>query len=525
MATTGINTQPAQRSQRAIRFGAPTARSAPVARATNEKVASREPVESEAARQAPGNQAEDVSLTQLFMSLAGPDQAAGATQAPARPADAGVNQGATDLKGPDSSSRFLDAELAADFEGLAEMSPGPGDDANNANGKQAARPVATTPVVAAPVKPAPAVKMSRAERFAPRGEPDANPAGVDAASPASSAVASERDIAFTQIQVASLQSIRAHGAQTVADAKKSMAAAKVLTPLVASISFNPGFGGSQADRTQALTGLLKEVHVTAEQTANKISEVCGRDVPQWMVTGLMQALSEAVATQWQRTGKLESNLLGESMKIVFGDASNLAHLIENASQAAYHEVKTIDHARDRVTVSTVSAAWRVYDWVTHQQLAVDPRGDSPSVFFTYGLEPMELVNKILTRCVDEARAFLLDVGDPDLRVAHLQASIGRMTALVGAEYVTQTRNVMTWIANAPTPQGQEERAAMAQAQLETRILPHVFEWARQNFIRIEEGALSAMEVFDEQKNSPKITPNRGTDGAHSRGGDDAQHGQ
>jgi hypothetical protein len=513
MATTGINTQPQQqRSQRAIRFGAPMVRSAPVARGASEKTEPREPIGSDAGQPVSTIQATeppDQSLTEMFMSLADSGRAA----------DGADNR--AQLAAPSGDLSALDGDVALDFDELSAALPGPSAGVSTAIEERSARPLDAT-TKAAPIAPGPPVKMTRAERFAARGESDSRPVIADVSSRTDASV---RDVAFTQSQVASLDNIRAHGAKTVTDAKKGMAAAKVLTPLVASISFNPGFNGSQADRTRALTELLKEVHVTAEQTANKISEVCSRDVPQWMVTSLMQALSEVVATQWQRAGKLESGLLAESMKIVFGDAQNLAHLIENASQAAYHEVKSIDHARDRVTVSTVSAAWRIYDWVTHQQLAVDPKGDSPSVFFTYGLEPMELVNKVLTKCVDEARAFLLDVGDPDLRVAHLQASIGRMTALVGAEYVTQTRNVMTWIANAPTPQAQEERAGMAQAQLETRILPHVFEWARQNFIRIEEGALGAMEVFDEQKKSPQVANSRVDSGSHSRGGDDAQHGQ
>lgn len=367
--------------------------------------------------------------------------------------------------------------------------------------------------------------LTRAQRFSAAASENSRSedASVQQQSRSSSGNSQREGAAeFAQQQVKTLDGIRAQGVRGVNETKRSMAAAKVLTPLVASISFNPGFDGSQAERTQTLTALLKEVHTTAQQTALKISEAFGRDVPQWMVTQLMQALSEAVASQWQRSGTLQSSVLSDAMKVIFRDPENLSELIENASQAAYQEVKSFDVARDRVTTSTVSAAWRIYDWVTHPQLAVDPRGISPSVFFTYGMEPMDLVNKILTRCVDEARAFLLEIGDPDLRVAHLQASIARMSALVGAEYVTQTRHVMSWIAEEATPELQDERRALAQSQLETRILPHVFEWARQNFIRIEDGALSAMEVFHDQKAENQAVASGATGPAARNGGNDQQ---
>lgn len=356
-------------------------------------------------------------------------------------------------------------------------------------------------------------RLSRARRFA---------ASDIQSQPTESPMAIAENSRQVDSKVKSLELLRSQPARTVSETKRSMAAAKVLTPLVAAISFNPGSDGTSEQRTQGLTSMLKEVHGTARSTAEQVSEICGRDVPQWMVTQLMQSLAEVVAAQWQRSGTLESNVLSNAMRIVFSNPNEFAGLIDNASHAAYQEVTTLDQAKDRVTVSTVAAAWKVYDWVTHPQLAVEGSGASPSVFFTYGIEPMSLVNKILTRCVDEARGFLLNVADPDLRVSHLQASIGRMTALVGAEYVTQTRHIMTWIDQSESTGLREERQSLAQAQLETHVLPHVFEWARLNFIRIEEGAISAVEVLNGEKNETHTGAFSGASDAVTRDHGDVQ---
>ncbi len=495
MATSNV-TPPVARTQRSIRFGRPT--TAPSAAPAETPPA--------AVNQPSVGGAAELDIMAAYASLSSLSEGP-ATQGAASAADPASFDGINDSG---KANESLPGNINSGFRTREDH-------------ERVKAASATVPSNHLPAKP----PLTRAQRFASAAPENPRSEGAPAQQTSDSSPGhgpSEGAAEFARQQLKTLDSIRTQGVRGVNEVKRSMAAAKVLTPLVASISFNPGFDGSQAERTQTLTTLLKEVHSTAEQTAMKISEAFGRDVPQWMVTQLMQALSEAVASQWQRSGTLQSSVLADAMKVIFSDTENLSGLIENTSLAAYQEVKSFDVARDRVTTSTVSAAWRIYDWVTHPQLAVDPSGISPSVFFTYGMEPMDLVNKILTRCVDEARAFLLEVGDPDLRVSHLQASIARMSALVGAEYVTQTRHVMTWISEGATPEVQDERRALAQAQLETRILPHVFEWARQNFVRIEDGALSAMEVFHDQKTENQ-TIATGAAGPAARGSGDGQPGQ
>ena len=139
------------------------------------------------------------------------------------------------------------------------------------------------------------------------------------------------------------------------------------------------------------------------------------------------------------------------------------------------------------------------DWVTHEQLQVN--GGIPSRYYSYDLEPADVVARMLKLAVSFCRSLPLNVDHADMRVAHIQASIRRMAGLMGAEYVAHTRVVMNWIDDSSI--SDEEFAARKYAaaqQFETRILPHVFEWARRSFLRVEQGAFSAIEdLNDKQK--------------------------
>ena len=106
---------------------------------------------------------------------------------------------------------------------------------------------------------------------------------------------------------------------------------------------------------------------------------------------------------------------------------------------------------------------------------------------------------MLVRCVDECRALVIQTDSADLRTSHMQSSINRMSQLVGAEYVAQTRQVMNWIGEEGISATEfTSRLNSAAAELDSRILPHIFEWARVNFLRIEQGAFNAIERLDEK---------------------------
>ncbi len=286
----------------------------------------------------------------------------------------------------------------------------------------------------------------------------------------------------------------------VVNARKSMSAAKVLAPLVAAVSFRPGSAANSKGRSAALAELLVGVHQNATQTAEGISQALREDVPSWMVTQLMQSYAGIMARRWERVGCVDPNALGQAMAELLGsDSGQIAALIQGASEDAYVEVTGPDVARYRIAVSVTNAAWSLFDWVTHERLSVTPGGDMPSEFFTYGLEVSEIVNRLLVRCVDECRALVIQNDSADLRTAHMQSSIHRMSQLVGAEYVTQTRQIMDWIGEEGlSDQEFSARLTSAAAELDSRILPHIFEWARVNFLRIEQGAFKAIEQLGER---------------------------
>jgi hypothetical protein len=296
-------------------------------------------------------------------------------------------------------------------------------------------------------------------------------------------------------------------------ARRGMAAAKVLTPLVAAVSFAPGNQSPSASKAKALTEMLVGVHRCARDTAETISTQTGQDVPSWLVTQLMQGLSTAIATRWQRNEGADIEALAENMRQVFaGDSKELIELISGASEDAYQEVNHPDIARYRISVSTANAAWVIHDWVTHERLSLDDKGDMPSRFFTYGLETHEIVSLMLTKTVDLCRGLVAQVESADMRTSHMQSSIARMANLIGSEYVTRTRSVMNWIAH-PDISDEEyaARHAAAARDLEIRILPDIYEMARTNFVRIEQGAFRAIEDLYEKSK----TSDSGGDG-HSR---------
>jgi len=289
-------------------------------------------------------------------------------------------------------------------------------------------------------------------------------------------------------------------------ARQSMAAAKVITPLVAAVSFAPGSASPGEPKSKALTDMLVGMHRCAVSTAETISEHMGQDVPSWMVTQLMQAMAQAIARRWEAGEGADMDAMASNMRSLFGGSGpQIDALIRGASEDAYVEVDHPDVARFRISVSTANAAWALFDWVTHPRLSLDDKGDMPSRFFTFGLGASELVNKMLVRAVNECRGLVAQVESADLRTSHMQSSIARMANLIGAEYVTRTRHVMNWIADPQiTNEEYQYRLDSAIKELDTRLLPEVYEYARVNFLRIEQSAFRTIEDLNEKTNSQLV---------------------
>jgi hypothetical protein len=290
-------------------------------------------------------------------------------------------------------------------------------------------------------------------------------------------------------------------------ARQSMAAAKVLTPLIAAVSFAPGRASTSKSKSEALREMLVGMHRSAVATAESISEHMGRDVPSWMVTQLMQSMAQAIARRWEHGHGADMDSLASNMRSLFGSSGpEIDALIQGASEDAYIPVNHPDVARFRISVSTANAAWVLFDWVNHPRLSLDNKGDMPTRFFTFHRKSSDLVNMMLLRCVNECRGLVAQVESADLRTAHMQSSILRMANLMGAEYVTRTRHLMDWIAD-PTITDEEYqiRFKAAVSQLETHMLPEIYEYARVTFLRIERGAFQTIEDLNEKTNS-KLVP-------------------
>lgn len=285
--------------------------------------------------------------------------------------------------------------------------------------------------------------------------------------------------------------------------KKAMAGAKVLTPLVAAVAFAPGSASPAADRRAALTATLVATQTIAENVAGAYEGVTGKVVPQWIKTQLMAAVAEQIA---KRIEKQRSPLTEDQIQAFSDDlslisreqAGLLKEVVESACNDAYRPCKSKDDARSRLSVTMASCAWRMFDWVCHERLSIDPKGEHPSRFFSYGLDADRIVQDLLRSAVDQASAFIVNPEDPDLRVAHLQNSINRFTNLIGAEYVTRTRAIMNWIGeDGLTAQDAQARSRQACERFAIDTLPRILEHARSTFAYIENGAAQVADGFYE----------------------------
>jgi hypothetical protein len=295
--------------------------------------------------------------------------------------------------------------------------------------------------------------------------------------------------------------------------KKAMAGAKVLTPLVAAMSFAPGSERPGGERSAALTTTLVQTLRAAEGISAEYERVAGKPVPQWIRTQLMTAIAEQIAKriEKQRAPLSEGQMASfiEGLELISREhAGVLAQVVENACNDAYQPCVTKNDARDRLSVTLASCAWKMYDWVTHDCLSMDKRGEHPSRFFSYGLEVDNIVQELLRAAVDQASAFVVNPNDPDLRIAHLQNSINRFTNLIGSEYVTRTRAIMNRIGeNGLSPREVNERSRQACDRFGTETLPRILEYARSVFVYIENGAAQVADGFyDQLLNEPINAP-------------------
>lgn len=300
----------------------------------------------------------------------------------------------------------------------------------------------------------------------------------------------------------------------VKQAKVNMAAAKALTPLVAAISFNPGSRSEPAVKSKALAELVCKVQESTTDVALVMGPYFANN--DWARGQLMITLAGVAAQQWEKYGSVNLDQIGSCMGGAFKDPSiELQSALESFDKGdAYKTADTPDIAKARLSVTICSAAWEINDWVTHERLRLKgsstekfSNGESfpaPSRVFSYNLQTSEIVETLLSRIIDESRAFEIQVQDADMRLSHLQGTVRRMSQLAGAEYVTQTAAIFQWINDATNEEEQARRQQMAQDQFHTHLVPRVMEWTRANFASVEHGAQRIlMEMSQEKYNEDK----------------------
>lgn len=292
-------------------------------------------------------------------------------------------------------------------------------------------------------------------------------------------------------------------------AKINMSAVKALTPLVAAISFKPGSRSEPTLKSKALSDLICK----AQTVTTDIAMVMGPNFANsdWARGQIMQVVSDIAAKQWERYGEVNMDDIGRCMSAALREpTAELSSALESFDGAdQYREANNEQIAKARLSVTLCTAAWELHDWVTNEKLQLrSDTGDAvhlPSRVFSYGLHTSEIVDALLSRVVDEARGFELQILSADIRLAHLQGTIRRLSQIAGAEYVTQTIAVHQWIENSLSEQERHERQEMANKQIHTHVIPRVIEWARTNYAAVESKAQKIINGLSQEKTNEEPT--------------------
>ena len=286
-------------------------------------------------------------------------------------------------------------------------------------------------------------------------------------------------------------------------ARVSMSAVKALTPLVAAISFKPGSNVELAAKSSALAELVRKVQLATTDVTMAMGPYFANS--DWARGRVMVTMAEVAAKQWEKHGRVDIQDIGGCMSGAFRNPSpellSALQSFENSDQ--YVEANNEQIAKARLATTVCAAAWEIHDWVTHEKLQVQDMPSSisgqtltaPSRVFSYDLQVGEVVEVLLSRVIDEARGFELQIQDADMRLAHLQGTIRRLTQIVGAEYVTQTSSIQQWVSAAPDESEYDRRRNQAREQFVSDVVPRVMEWAHQNFASVEHRAQRMLDVL------------------------------
>lgn len=281
------------------------------------------------------------------------------------------------------------------------------------------------------------------------------------------------------------------------DVRQAISSAKTLAPLAMAVSQTAGLESTPELRSQLLGQLLAQTYKATIDVAEGISDVAGRDVQSWMVAQLMQTLAQEISNHWIRDGKTDVNRYSQDFVSLFRDnRALLGSAMELMSNTAYQEVRSDRTvAEDRFAVSTMNAAWSLRGHVHDKRLLVDS-AQYPGRYFSFGQQRDALVSRMLESCLNEVAALRLDTADRDMRVAHMQSALTRLTEFVGNQYASQAVQTLNWIRAADTDEERKAREDESVKHFDDRVYPRILEEGRVNFLNVERAALGVLEKAD-----------------------------
>lgn len=278
-------------------------------------------------------------------------------------------------------------------------------------------------------------------------------------------------------------------------ARNDIHAIKVVTRLIEGISFNPGSKAPDGVKSATLRDQLVQVHLFAQQIAQAAEP--DRLNRTWVIAQCSEAVAELIAHRSEQLGMNNRLKNAESSSPTnFNDVKDqvaaVCHVLQSAqtsssvmqaldglAQSRYVEATDSSIVRDRLSVSIASATWALHEKVL-------------SSGFLYGLEPIQVIELLTAGMVSAAAESNISISSIDMRTAHLQGSIKRLSGLIAVEYLSKSQKVVQWIDDGILV-GENDRSSRANESFKTEILPEILMNARRNFIAIEKIAPKLLE--------------------------------
>lgn len=293
--------------------------------------------------------------------------------------------------------------------------------------------------------------------------------------------------------------------RSTTSARHDIHAIKVLARLVMAIARKPGSGVPDAVKSRSLAGLLRATRSAASRLAVGVAPTVAHH--SWVQAHAQEGAATIVAGQWERDEGDELKPVDaqlEELEEVFRQSEEQPELraaIDDLGSARYVEATTPEIAEARVTLSLRLACWDLYSAVHHPCLG------SATSRYTYDRPAAEIVARLAPEILAIARDANIRIDSLDTRTTHLQGSLRRIADLMGAEYVTRTRQLMNWIAEKDISDAEFlARRASARDQFDDKIAPDLIEWTRRNFLAVESMATQLLQEKDSHEQVDRHAP-------------------